>query len=54
MIDGIKDKAKCRECGRKDYCKRIPVNELIVNEIKKTGKCPDFYPIKAPNQAPCH
>ena len=39
----LKEWAKCHECGRECYCKRIPVNSLIVQSIKTDGKCPDFY-----------
>jgi len=42
-IEELKERAKCGECGREYYCKRIPVNSLIVQSIKKDGKCPDFY-----------
>lgn len=42
-IEELKERAKCRECGREYYCSRIPVNQFIVNVIKKDSKCPDFY-----------
>jgi hypothetical protein len=42
-IEELKEKAKCRDCGRFDYCNRIPLNQLIVDAIKKSGKCPDYY-----------
>jgi hypothetical protein len=47
-FEEIKERAKCRDCLREDYCKRIPVNALIVNAIKKDGKCPDFTTTTSP------
>jgi len=41
-IEKLKTKAKCGDCLRNEYCNRIPVNDLIVEAIKKKGKCPDF------------
>jgi len=41
-IEKLKNKAKCEDCLRNEYCNRIPVNDLIVEAIKKKGKCPDF------------
>lgn len=40
--DELKERAKCVECGRYEYCNRIPVNRIVVDAIRKDGKCPDF------------
>jgi hypothetical protein len=40
--DELKERAKCVECGRYEYCNRIPVNRIVVDIIIKDGKCPDF------------
>lgn len=45
QIDKLKNKAKCEDCLKNEYCNRIPVNDLIVQAIKKDGKCPDFTPL---------
>lgn len=42
FIDWIKEKAGCQICKRGEYCKRIPVNKIIVEHIRKYGICPDF------------
>lgn len=43
-IEKLKEQAKCDNCIREYYCMRIPTNDLIVKEIKKNKKCPDFSP----------
>jgi hypothetical protein len=34
--------AKCQECKKIEYCKRLFSNDMIKDEIRKNGKCPDF------------
>jgi hypothetical protein len=50
-FEEIKERAKCKECLREEYCKRIPVNDLIVQAIKENGKCPDFITTASPPPA---
>jgi hypothetical protein len=51
MIEALKERAKCQDCLKNEYCRRIPVNEIIVQAIREKGKCPDFVSLYVPSSS---